>query len=91
MLGSPVAISVVKRATARSLFETSRAATLYASDKGRIVQDCVDEIVDRATAAHDRLADVYQFGGVTAEDVYAQDLPGVGMHDQLQHAVRSPR
>jgi hypothetical protein len=61
----------VKRATARSLLVTSRAATLYASDKRWVVQDCVNEVVDRSTASHDRLADVYQFGGVTAEDVYA--------------------
>ena len=56
--------------------------------QGRVVEHGVHQVVDGAAAAHDGLADVHQFGGVGAEDVDAEDLAGVGVHDQLQHPVR---
>ncbi len=38
----------------------------------RVVQHGVDEVVDGAAAAHHRLPDVDQLGGVAAEDVHAE-------------------
>jgi hypothetical protein len=46
--------------------------------EGWVVEHRVDEIVDRAIACHDGLPDMYQFGGVDAEDVDAQQLVVVG-------------
>src|SRR5580704_19573255 len=55
--------------------------------QGRVVEDGVDEVVDRTAAAHDGLADVDQFGGTGAEHVDAEQVPGVQRHQELQDPV----
>src|SRR5262249_27382722 len=55
--------------------------------QGRVVEDGVDQVVDGAAAAHDRLPDVDQLGGAGAEHVDAEQ-PVVGQRNkELQHAV----
>ena len=44
--------------------------------QGRVVEHRVDQVVDGAVAAHDRLADVDQLGGLWAEDVHPEQAAG---------------
>ena len=50
-----------------------------------IVENRVDEIIDRAAECHHRLTDVDQLAGAFADDVHAQQLVVLAMKDQLEH------
>lgn len=45
--------------------------------EGGVVEDCVDEVVQGAAEGQDGLAYVDEFCGLGADDVNAQQLPGV--------------
>src|ERR1039458_4618401 len=57
---------------------------LIAFREGGVVEDCIDEIIHGAAKDHDRLADVDQFAGALADDVYAQHLARIAMKDELE-------
>src|SRR5687767_6894900 len=50
------------------------------------VEDAVDEVVDTERTGHDGLADVHQLGRRGTEDVNAEDLSRLGVHQELQQA-----
>src|SRR6266568_342529 len=55
--------------------------------QSRVVEDGFDQVVDGATAAHDRLPDVDKLGGAGAEDVDAEQRPVLKRYQELEHAV----
>ena len=54
--------------------------------EGGEVEDVVDEVVDGAAEGHDGLADVDQLRGAGADGVDAEDVVGVLVDEQLEHA-----
>src|SRR5215510_3022544 len=52
----------------------------------RIVEDGLDEVVDRPAEGEHRLGDVHQVGGVRADDVRTPQPMRFTLEEQLQHA-----
>src|SRR5262249_12321647 len=80
-----------RRAPVRSArFEDAEAVDpierrhLVAFGQGRVVEHRIDEIVDLAAARQYRLADVDQLARPFADDVDAEQLPGLAVKNQLQ-------
>src|SRR5262245_32798079 len=55
---------------------------LVALRERRIVEDCVDEVIDLAAEAEHRLADVHELRGFCTDDVHAEQPAIVAMKDQ---------
>ena len=78
--------------------QSGRAQLVHRVERGhlvrlgerRVVEDRVDEVVDRPAEPHHRLADVHELGGAGAERVHAQQCPVVGGDEQLHDAVAFP-
>src|SRR4051794_15530881 len=63
--------------------EAVEGGGFVALGQGWVVEDCVNEVVDRAAEDHDGLTNVDEFAGAFADDVDAEDFSGVAMKDQL--------
>src|SRR5215469_8670248 len=68
--------------------ETVERRRLVTLGQGGVVENRLDKVVDGASQGHDRLADVHQFAGSFADDVYAQNLARVAVEDEFQPARR---
>ncbi len=73
--------------TGRAACSSRRARRPCRPRQRRVVEDRVDEVVDRAATAHDGLPDVHEIRCAGAEDVDAEDLAGLGVDDELEHPV----
>src|SRR5207249_7552807 len=72
------------------LIQAVKGCSLVAFGQGRIIEDRVHEVFDRAFQDEDRLADVEKLGRAVANDVNAQQLLGLAMEDELQPAGGVP-
>ena len=54
--------------------------------QSRIIENRVDKIIEFAAVGHDGLADVHQLGRAFADHMDAEEFPGLGMKQQLEHA-----
>src|SRR5262249_19350608 len=79
---------VVQARHAAHLVHRVQGRHLVRLGQGRVVEDRVDEVVDRAATAHHGLPDVDDLGSAGTEDVHPQQLVVVRRHQELQHAVR---
>src|SRR5207244_5372624 len=59
---------------------------LISLGQGRVVHHVIDEVLDRAAVGDHRLAQVDQLGCALADDVDAQELKGLAVKDQFEHA-----
>ena len=64
---------------------------LIAFGQSRIVEDRIDEIVDRTPEDHHRLADVQQLAGAFADDMHAEQLRVSRWKMNFRRPVVSPR
>ena len=67
-------------------FESVECGDFVGFGEGGVVEDGVDEVGDGAAVAHDGLADVDEFGGVFAHDVYAEECGGGGVEDEFEES-----
>ena len=70
------------------LVETVERRRLVALGERRIVENRVDEVVDRGAQREHGLADVNQLRGPFTDDVNAEQGPGLAVEDDLQPARR---
>lgn len=61
---------------------------LVALGVGGIVEDVGQEKVETTLQADHRLPNVYEFGGIRSDDVYAKKLACLAVEDQFQKSVR---
>ena len=68
------------------LVQSVEGGDLIALGHGRIVEDRVAEVVDRAAERHHRLPDVYDFGRGFADAMHTEELSRVPVEQQLQQS-----
>ena len=66
-------------------FESVEGGDFVGFGEGGVVEYGVDEVGDGAVIGHDSLADVDEFGGGFADDVYAQEFSGGLVEDEFEH------
>src|SRR5437016_12878958 len=72
------------------LVQAVKRGGLVAFGQGRIIEDRVDEVFDRAFQDEDRLPDMEKLRRAVANDVNAQQLFGLAVEDELQPAGGVP-
>src|ERR1044072_3322828 len=73
---------------ARELVDAVEGGSLVALGERRVVEDRVDEVVNRALQDHHGLADVQNLGRALADDVDAEDFARLAVENNLQPARR---
>src|SRR5258708_28565857 len=68
---------------ARQAVDAIKRRRLVAFRQSGVVEHSVDKVVHCSAQRHHRLADVQQFRCAFADDMYAQNRPGLAVEDQL--------
>src|SRR5580700_4147381 len=94
VITTPTVFAMIPSAAAPSPFEAGQPVVaierggLVALGQGWIVEDRIDEVVERAVQRHHCLTDVHEFRRALTDDVHAQHLFRFAMEDQLQPSGR---
>src|SRR5882757_8507409 len=80
----PEALLVVLRAgTSEPVDAVIRRRLVTLGERG-IVEDRIDEVIERAAEHHNGLADVQELAGAFADDVDAKQMARLAMEDDLE-------